>query len=375
MTKIISNLFFAPYLCGMKNSINLFIIILLLACNDKPQRSLPILASITESVYASGTVKSENQYEAFSPITGIIDSIYVLEGDAISKGRLILSVANDVQRLTKENAALAATFSDFQANEGKLKQAQAFLKFSKSKMANDSLMYVRQQNLWRLQIGSKAALEERELAYQNSKASYVSSIVSYNDLKRQLQYNASQTKKQLLISEMLASDYLVKSKMNGIVYSINKNKGEIVGPQTPLAVIGDAKNFVLEMQVDEYDILKIRKGMTVIVTLDSYKGTVFNAVVTKINPLMNERSRTFVVEAKFTNPPELLYPNISFEANIVLAKKDNALLVPRNYVFDDSMVFKSNGDKVVVKTGLKDYQKIEILSGINKADELIIPTE
>ena len=242
-------------------------------------------------------------------------------------------------------------------------------------MANDSLMYVRQQNLWRLQIGSKAALEERELAYQNSKASYVSSIVSYNDLKRQLQYNASQTKKQLLISEMLASDYLVKSKMNGIVYSINKNKGEIVGPQTPLAVIGDAKNFVLEMQVDEYDILKIRKGMTVIVTLDSYKGTVFNAVVTKINPLMNERSRTFVVEAKFTNPPELLYPNISFEANIVLAKKDNALLVPRNYVFDDSMVFKSNGDKVVVKTGLKDYQKIEILSGINKADELIIPTE
>ena len=162
--------------------------------------------------------------------------------------------------------------------------------------------------------------------------------------------------------------------MNGIVYSINKKKGEIVSIQTPLAVVGDAKKFVLEMQVDEYDVFKIHNGLAVKVTLDSYAGKVFEAIVTKINPLMNERSRTFLVEAVFIKPPSQLYPNISFEANIILASKDKALLIPRNYILNDSIVFKSNGEKVLVKTGLKDYQKIEIISGITAQDELIPPT-
>jgi multidrug efflux pump subunit AcrA (membrane-fusion protein) len=138
-------------------------------------------------------------------------------------------------------------------------------------------------------------------------------------------------------------------------------------------VIGDAKKFILEMKVDEYDILKIKKEQSVKVMMDSYKGKVFEARVTKIYPIMNERNKTFIVEAEFINQPEVLYPNISFEANIVLATKTKAILIPRNYILNDSIVIKSNGDKVLVKTGLKDYQKIEILSGITAADELIDP--
>ena len=113
----------------------------------------------------------------------------------------------------------------------------------------------------------------------------------------------------------------------------------------------------------------------VIVTLDSYKGQTFEAKVTKINPLMNERSKTFIVESEFVKAPELLYPNTSFEANVVLFSRENALLIPRNCLINDSLVIKSNGDTIKVKTGLKDYQKIEILSGITADDELLIPKE
>jgi hypothetical protein len=136
-----------------------------------------------------------------------------------------------------------------------------------------------------------------------------------------------------------------------------------------------AGKFILEMQVDEYDILKIKKGLTVLVTLESYKGKVFEALVTKINPLMNERSKTFLVEAEFVKQPEILYPNISFEANIVINSKEKAILIPRDYLLNDSFVVKPNGDKIAVKTGLKDYQKIEIISGINAEDELVKPKE
>ncbi len=242
-------------------------------------------------------------------------------------------------------------------------------------MKLDSSLYFRQAILWKQQIGTKIELEQREIAYENSKNAYLNSCINYEDLRRQLDFTSMQAKKNLLISKKLRNDYTLTSEIDGIVYSINKKKGEIVGLQTPLAIIGDAKHFVLEMQVDEYAILKIRKGQCVLVTLDSYKDKVFSASVTKIDPLMNEQSKTFLIEAQFKDGPELLYPNISFEANIIIQSKSKALLIPRIYLLNDSTVVKSNGEKVTVKTGLKDYEKIEILSGIGTSDELKLPVK
>ena len=127
------------------------------------------------------------------------------------------------------------------------------------------------------------------------------------------------------------------------------------------------------MQVDEYDIVNIAIGMKVVVVLNSYKDSIFNAVVTKINPIMNVQSKTFTIEAEFVNQPDILYPNISFEANILLREKDNALLIPRNYLINDSIATDKSGKKLRVKTGLKDYQMIEIISGVDENTELIKP--
>lgn len=345
------------------------------ACSDESQKVRVTSGQISESVYASGVVKAVNQYQVFSPVTGIIDTIYVSEGDTIPAHGRILSVDANVPKLNKDNAALAASFTDIRANTGKLKEAELAVSLSKSKMANDSLMYARQKRLWQQQIGSKVELEQKALAYESSKTAYASARLNYNDLQRQLRFNDSQSRKNLMISGQIADDYVLKSKIFGTVYSIYKEKGEIVNPQTPLAVVGDAGNFILEMQVDEHDIFKIRRGLPVIVSFDSYKGQVFDAVVTKIDPLMNERGRTFKVEASLRKPPARLYPNISFEANIVLATKKKALLVPRSYVAGDSVAYRSNGDKIRVKTGLRDYRMIEITAGLSANDELMLPPE
>jgi multidrug efflux pump subunit AcrA (membrane-fusion protein) len=117
----------------------------------------------------------------------------------------------------------------------------------------------------------------------------------------------------------------------------------------------------------------VKNGLKILVKLDSYKDKVFEAKVSRINPLMDERSKTFLVEAEFVVLPERLYPNITFEASILILSKSKAMLIPREYLLNDSMVLKVNGDTVFVKTGLKDYQKIEILSGITEEDELIRP--
>ena len=354
----------------------LFISLLFLAsCKNKTETIQAETASISESIYASGTIKSKNQYSAFATVNGIIENVLVAEGDVVKKGTPILSISNETQRLSKENAELAARFADFNANQGKLNEAKLLLDLAKNKMKNDSSMFARQKALWAQNVGSKVELEQRELAYQNAKTAYYSASVKFEDLKRQLDLSSTQSKNTLLISAKQESDFTLKSEIDGVVYNLYKSKGELVGLQTPLAVIGDEKEFILEMQVDEYDIFKIKKDMQVLVTLDSYKGKVFNAKVTKIYPLMNERSKTFLVEAEFTQAPEVLYPNITFEANIVMQSKDKALLIPRSYLLNDSTVLNAKGEEVHITTGLKDYQKIEILSGISANDELSKPAK
>ncbi|GDX53485.1 secretion protein HlyD [Bacteroidota bacterium] len=353
----------------------IFIALVFCSCNSTEEKIKPTIASISESVYASGIIKSKNQYEVHATVNGTIDNINVSEGDTVSVGSLILSISNTTQRLNKENAELNEEFSDAKANAGKLNEANLLIELAKNKMNFDSALYFRQKNLWQQHIGSKLDLEQREFAYANSKKDYFSSMLKYTDLKKQIDFTSAQSKKNLLVSTNLENDYTIKSEINGIVYSLNKSKGDFVNVQTPIAIIGDAHDFILEMEVDESDILKIKKGLPVLVTLDSYKGKVFEAKVTKINPLMNERTQTFMIEAEFINPPEVLYPNITFEANIILQSKNNALLIPRNFLLNDSTVLKANGDKAIVKTGLKDYQQIEIISGVTSGDELKKPTD
>lgn len=357
----------------MKHLVLYAIGILLLSCGKKQETSLPTVGAITESIYASGVLKTADQYQAYVTVNGIISKILVKEGDSVQVGSPLVSITNETQRYAAENASLAANFNDFTANAGKLDEAKLVIESAKNKFKLDSALYFRQKNLWEQQIGTKVDFEMKELAFQTAKSNYLSAIQRFRDLKRSLAFNSSQAKKNLQISANQAQDFILRSKSNGIVYSLLKSIGEIVSPQSPIAVIGNYQDFVLEMQVDENDILRVQNGQKVIVTLDSYKNQAFEAKVSKISEIMNERSKTFLVEARFTKAPPKLFPNITFEANILLNKKENVLLIPRNYLKQDSIVTLGSGEERIVKVGLKDFQKAEILSGLKATDEIVKP--
>ncbi|MDH4297780.1 MAG: efflux RND transporter periplasmic adaptor subunit, partial [Cyclobacteriaceae bacterium] len=138
---------------------------------------------------------------------------------------------------------------------------------------------------------------------------------------------------------------------------------------------GSENQFFLELQVDEYDIARIKEGQQVLINMDSYKGQVFKGIVTRINPVMNERSKSFTVEADFITQPPLLYPFLTAEANIVIQIKENVLTIPRNYLVDDSFVWTAGKKKKKVTTGLKDYQKVEILDGLTPDDFILKPEQ
>jgi multidrug efflux pump subunit AcrA (membrane-fusion protein) len=129
----------------------------------------------------------------------------------------------------------------------------------------------------------------------------------------------------------------------------------------------------LELAVDENDIIKISTGQKALVTMDSYKGQVLEATVDKIYPIMNERTRTFVVEAHFINPPKKLFPNLSAEANIIIQTKKNIITIPNNYIFDGKYVLVNTDEKREVKLGLNDYQKTEVLEGLKENETIYKP--
>jgi multidrug efflux pump subunit AcrA (membrane-fusion protein) len=113
----------------------------------------------------------------------------------------------------------------------------------------------------------------------------------------------------------------------------------------------------------------------VLLTRDSYTGQVFEAQVSTSDPLMNERTRTFTIEAEFVKQPPVLYPNLTTEANIIIHAKEKTLTIPRAYVLKDSLVVLENKEQRKITIGLKDYVKVEVLSGLDTNATLIKPTQ
>jgi RND family efflux transporter MFP subunit len=348
--------------------------LILFACGKKPESTLPTIETITESVYASGSVESIDQYQVFASVNGIISSVNVAEGDVVDAKTKLFSIFNESSRINRENAELNAEFSDINSNNSKLNDLKLAIELAKNKMLNDSISFSRQKILYSKEAISSSQLEQSELVYQSSKTNYLSNQLKYIDLKKQLNLTDKQSKNNVKLTQELENDFFITSDIKGRVYSILKKKGEMVNTQTPLAIIGDAKAFKIVMEVDEYDIIKIKKGLKIVVSLDSYKGQTFEAVVSKIDPIMNERSKTFTIEAAFINQPPVLYPNLTLEANIVIKTKPNILTIPRKYLINDQYVVLENGEKKYIKIGLKDYEKVEVISGIAKTDKIIIPT-
>ncbi len=353
----------------------ILIVLAVASCKPDGENTSPILETISESVYASGVVKSKNQYQVYSTTNGLIGEILVNEGDVLKKGDALMRVQNESSKLNTDNAKLTADYNDLSANQDKLLEADVSIKLAQSKLKNDSLQLERQRNLWSQKVGTLVEVEQRELTYKTSKANYESANITYRNLKKQVEFVSMQSKTNLKISTALKGDYVIKAEAPGRVYKILKEKGEFVSTQNPVAIMGDANEFLLELKVDEYDVVRISEGQKIVFTMNSYKGEVLEARVLDVEPLMNEQSRSFTVNAVFVTKPAVLYPNLSAEANIIIQSKQKALTIPRSYLINDSLVMVNKDEKRKVVIGLKDYEKVEIKSGLTVKDIIYKPNQ
>lgn len=359
---------FLPFLCIFFLSI--------ISCSKKNTEEIkPVLGDITESVYASGVVKAIGQYTVYATVNGVLKKINATVGQDIKKGQLLFELESDKAQLNTEDARLVYQLSQ-EGNryiQDKISEMEMKVQTAKDKLALDESIYNRNKRIHEYKIVSEVDFERVELAYKSSKINYETTQKQLAQLKAQLHNDQSRNTINLKISQKSESDFNVKSAFSGQLFDVLVKEGTLITTQTPLAIIGESNSFLLELEVDENDMVRVTLGQKVIVTMDSYKSQFFEATIDKIYPIMNERSRTFKIEAYFIKPPHKLYPNLTAEANIIIQTKKKALTIPKSFLFPGDSVYVEKDKKRHVNVGLSNYQTVEITSGLQAEETIYKP--
>lgn len=350
-------------------------LLLMFACSEKKESLTIEKQNLTVSIYASANVQSKDQYRVFASVTGIVKQILVEEGDTVQADATIMIVDNANPALNSENALLQLNLAreNKSGSSSRLAALQLQIDLAQQKMHEDSVNFNRQQNLWNQGIGSKIELESRELAYNSSRSNYLQLQKQRNLTEKELAIALNQAENNYQISLKSKEDFEIKSLMNGRVYALYKDPGELVGLQEPVALIGNSSEFVLQMEIDEQDITSVELGQKVVLRMDAFKNQIFEARVSKIFPLMNMRSQTFLVEAEFENEITQIYPGMSGEANIIVAEKTDVITIPLSYLVENKYVETENNERLEVETGVRNLDRIEILNGLKEGDQILMP--
>ncbi len=363
----------------LKRNLIYFIPILFISCKQ-PGFIYPQQKDIVETVYASGKIIAEKEYNVYALNGGTIIKKLVKDGDTVVKGQMLYIIKTDVPaakldaaQTTYNNAQNNLSSQSRIINDLKLSMKNAALNFT-----NDSLQYHRLKNLFDQDVGTKSNLDNAYTNYQVSANQKKSATEKYYATLNDLKVNLSTAKSQLVNATNDMSNNFIRSESNGTVYQTLKETGEAVKINEPVAFIGPSKQRVIRLAVDQQDIDQIKTGQLVLLKTDVTGNKVYRATISQIYPLMNETDQTFRVDAVFEGGSDQPYIHSSVEANIIIKTSKRAMVIPRVALLaGDSVLIKRN-DKtqtVAVKTGILSLDDAEIIAGLKVDDKVLIKSQ
>ncbi|MFA3781833.1 efflux RND transporter periplasmic adaptor subunit [Melioribacteraceae bacterium 4301-Me] len=381
----------------------LLIVILLVAFGGNKetiiqvQTELAAKRTITQVVSATGKINPVFQVTISAEATGEIVELPVEEGDNVRKGQLLLRIKPDIYIAQKNKA------------EATLAQARATLHSRQAALDQVEADYKRIQGLYGKGLASDADLEM-------AKSNYLQRLGDLNAQKSFVQ-NAEAALKEAIENLNKTTIY---SPINGTISKRNVELGQRVlgsgySPGTELLTVADLTNMEATVDVDENDVVLVSVGDTAKINIDAFGDKVFKGVVTQIG---NSAKTTglgtqdevvnFEVKIKLLNLDPAIRPGMSCDAEIQTETKQNVVSVPIQSVTartvmpqmttadksDDSgglttttetkngknnkpkevvFIVKNGQAKMVeVKTGISDDTYIEIVSGLQGGEEVIV---
>ena len=320
---------------------------------------LPERRNIIKKTVATGKVIPEDEIEIKPQISGIVDKLYVEEGDLIKNGDLIAKI-----KVVPNEQAL-------NSSKGRLERA-------KINLENAQIEFNRNKSLYNDNVITKREFETVELNYNQSKQEVSN---AYADL---------QIIKLGSVGGSSIANTNIRSTIDGTVLEIPVKLGQQVtesnnfNPGTTIAIIADLKKMIFEGKVDESEVVKLKNGMPLDINLGAVQNQKFNANLRFIAPKGNEESGAvkFKIEGVvYLDSLDVVRAGYSANASMILEKKDSVLSISESVVQYDRKTGQSyveieiseqKFERKDILTGISDGINVEVLSGISEIDKIKI---
>lgn len=285
----------------------------------------------------------------------------------------IFSGVSSVGFVVKKDQVLATIADEITTRALKQAQTERVASLERQKLGPPStqLLITAQDNLNRLETLQRNSVPAAELERVRAELKRLTATVEAErvDLQRSvdvLQGNVAGLEEQLRKTE-------IRAPMDGIITTVNPADGDLVINNNVLFVVTTRETYV-EGQVNEEDVGEIKDGMRADVRLYSYSQREFTAKVSTVLPSTDANSQRYTVVLYLDTPPENLRAGMTGEMNIIIARRENALVIPsRALMIDQGFIVEDGVIKMrTLKTGYRGLETVEILEGINEGDLVVV---
>ena len=283
-----------------------------------------IRRDLVQTVTASGNIRAGRVVDISSDVSAKVTSLLVDEGDDVQAGQLLLRLDP-----TQFNAAVART-------EAVLNQAIAMKRQQESSLEKVARDYERLRSLYET---DSDLIARQQLDDAQTEVELATRQLESN------RFGVAQAQAELEEANEKLSKTIFTAPISGKVTRLNVEEGEtvIVGtmnnPGSLVLTISELSRVEAVLEVDETDIPYIQVGDSTILELDAFPNRLFSGVVTEIgNSAIRPPASTagsgqtaaidFEVVITMDDPPGGVRPDLSATADIVTAKRSNALAVP-----------------------------------------------
>jgi membrane fusion protein (multidrug efflux system) len=177
----------------------------------------------------------------------------------------------------------------------------------------------------------------------------------------------------------------ITAPVAGIVGRVYVDKGARVSPPDPGPGMGTAILRIVNMDqvkvvvhVIEKDLAKIKLNQRAEISVDAYPDEKFSGRITLISPTVSATTRTASVEITIPNRDHRLKPGMFAQVDVIISKKDDAILIPAYAVIEQSELRKvmtvvdGKANSRLIELGADQGELVEIRSGLKEGDILIV---
>ena len=316
-----------------------------------------LITSIEKKTVATGKVIPEDEVEVKPQVQGILESLFVEEGDFVQEGQLLAKIK-------------------VVADEGQLNSAKGRLANAKIVLKNSEIEYKRNKSLFEKEIISQQEFQTAELNYNRAKQDVNNAQSDYEIIKLGSAGGSA------------SANTNVRATVSGTVLELPvKEGGQVIASNafnagTTVAIIADLKKMIFEGKVDEAEVGKMKIGMPLDVSLAAIQDKTFDAKLKFIAPKGNEEQGAvqFKIEGDVTLDDDFFVrAGYSANASLVLERKDSILALPEALLqFDKTteqayveiQVGEQKFERKDIEIGISDGINVEVISGITLEDKI-----